>query len=98
MGQQQLQREGKPNFIDHDWRPIASIFRRPWFDRRWIIQEVASSADHVQRLAICGDVEFAWDDLARVAYRLTAYALTLITGISAGKASTLLYNLKHWRC
>lgn len=83
---QRLRKEGKPNFNDHDWRPIASILCRPWFERRWIIQEVTLADEKVPRLAMCGDIEFSWNDLASVAYRLVSYSiLPLLAGLSTRK-------------
>lgn len=60
---------------------------RPWFDRRWIIQEVAMAPDHVPRTVICGqDVEFDWADLASICYRIGAYGLIAsISGLSPRK-------------
>ncbi|KAL2179701.1 uncharacterized protein P884DRAFT_318282, partial [Thermothelomyces heterothallicus CBS 202.75] len=74
----QLQREGKPSFLEHNWRPLAHVLCRPGFGLRWVIQEVALADDGVPRLAICGDIDFAWEDLARVAYRLGVYGITTI--------------------
>jgi hypothetical protein len=35
---------------------------------------------------MCGGIEFSWDDLASVAYRMTAYYIVpLIAGMSARK-------------
>ncbi len=35
---------------------------------------------------MCGDIEFSWNDLASVAYRLTAYSITpLLAGMSVRK-------------
>jgi hypothetical protein len=47
---QQLRAAGKPNFGDHDWRPMTKLLHRPWFDRRWIIQEVTLADDSVPGL------------------------------------------------
>ncbi|KAK3385781.1 heterokaryon incompatibility protein-domain-containing protein [Podospora didyma] len=76
-------KENKPNFSDHDWTPFNNLLCRPWFDRRWIIQEVSLSGAAVPTLIICGDVELMWNDLASVAYRLAAYSIVpLISGLS----------------
>jgi hypothetical protein len=40
----------------------------------------------VPRLAICGEVEFSWSDLASVAYRMACYGITpLLAGMSSSK-------------
>ncbi|KAJ8132312.1 hypothetical protein O1611_g1317 [Lasiodiplodia mahajangana] len=35
-----LRDEGKPNLIDHDWAPLVALLTRPWFLRKWVVQEV----------------------------------------------------------
>ena len=65
---------------------MANLLCRPWFDRRWIIQEVTLADDSVPRLAMCGDGEFPWNDLASVAYRIAAYGIApIIAGLSTRK-------------
>ncbi|AEO56518.1 hypothetical protein MYCTH_2058464, partial [Thermothelomyces thermophilus ATCC 42464] len=82
-GGQRLRAEGKPNVLDYNWRRMNSLLCRPWFDRRWIIQEVTLADDTVPRLAICGHVEFSWNDLASVACRIAAYGIPpLLAGLS----------------
>ncbi|KAH8661095.1 heterokaryon incompatibility protein-domain-containing protein, partial [Ilyonectria robusta] len=40
-----LREEGKPNVLDHDWMPLA----RPWFRRKWVVQEVSLARQAVFR-------------------------------------------------
>ncbi|KPM35593.1 hypothetical protein AK830_g10990 [Neonectria ditissima] len=75
-----LRKEGKPNFNDHNWTPINNLLCRPWFERKWIIQEVIMADDSVPRLMLCGELQLSWEDLASIAYRLSAYGL--VTSIS----------------
>lgn len=51
---------GLPELNDPIWLTLKQILRLPWFDRVWIIQEVA-----VLRRAtvICGDQRVAWEDM-----------------------------------
>ncbi|KAK3313959.1 heterokaryon incompatibility protein-domain-containing protein [Apodospora peruviana] len=78
-----LRKEKKPNFNDHNWAPINYVFCRPWFNRRWIIQEVAMAPEHVPRTCICGEIEFSWTDLADIAYRIGSHGLgSSIAGLS----------------
>ncbi|KAM7196347.1 Heterokaryon incompatibility protein (HET) domain containing protein [Rhypophila sp. PSN 637] len=81
----QLREQGKPNFNDHNWAPMNHLLCSPWFDRRWIIQEVAMAPDDVPRRALCGDdIEFDWQDLASICYRIGSYGLIYsIAGLSA---------------
>ncbi|GAW14513.1 hypothetical protein ANO14919_039160 [Xylariales sp. No.14919] len=45
----------------HDLEPLFKLFRRGWFGRRWIVQEVAVA----QRAVVyCGKETFTWDRLA----------------------------------
>lgn len=75
---QELQRQGKPNFLDHDWSYIVRLAERPWFRRKWIVQEVCL-ADDV--LVACGRITFPWTHLAEVAYNaLASGILQLILG------------------
>jgi hypothetical protein len=65
---------------------MNSLLCRPWFERRWIIQEVTLAEDSVPRLAICGDVEFSWSDLAAVTYRMASYGIVhLVAGVSTSE-------------
>ena len=43
------------------WAAFANLLKRPWFTRRWVVQEVASA----KRASIqCGSVEKNWHDFA----------------------------------
>lgn len=67
-----------------NWKPYIALMNKPWFGRRWIIQEVALADNNVPRLAICGAIKFAWEDLASVAYRLgSSSVLVPMCGLSA---------------
>ncbi|KAH7124829.1 heterokaryon incompatibility protein-domain-containing protein [Dactylonectria estremocensis] len=82
-----LRKQGKPNIHDHDWASINHLFLQPWFERKWIIQEVVMAPDDIPRLMICGDIELSWSDLASLAYRLCAYGITWsICGLSVVNA------------
>ena len=41
------------------WAALAALMRRPWFSRRWIVQEIALARE--ARLH-CGDKEVEWQD------------------------------------
>ncbi|CAK7213087.1 hypothetical protein SBRCBS47491_001683 [Sporothrix bragantina] len=64
-----LQAQGKPNFLDHDWASLVQLLVRPWFRRKWIIQEVCLAQDAI---VYCGNITFPWADLAYVAYNTMA--------------------------
>ena len=46
------------------WIQLSRLFHRPWFERLWIIQELAVATKAVVR---CGQVEEPWEILARAA-------------------------------
>jgi len=59
---------------------------RPWFSRRWIIQEVALADDSVPRTIICGDIALSRKQLASVAYRMASSGIiALVSGPSTCK-------------
>lgn len=53
--------DSPPSLLDYDWRFLKTIFSRPWFGRKWIVQEVALAREVV--VAIGGGVRFPWRDL-----------------------------------
>jgi hypothetical protein len=71
----ELLRQGKPNLVDYDWIPLVRLFTRPWFTRRWIIQEVAYSR---QLQLVCGRLEISFEKLSTLATWL------VYSGISMG--------------
>lgn len=47
------------------WIALSRFFRRPWFSRNWIIQEVALSRSCVM---FAGDIEIDWKAVGRASY------------------------------
>ncbi|KAI9704703.1 MAG: hypothetical protein M1820_005451 [Bogoriella megaspora] len=45
------------------WTALARLFCRAWFRRAWVVQEVLLSE---QSIVLCGEHEFAWQDLVTV--------------------------------
>ena len=43
------------------WNPLVALFRRPWFRRKWVIQEVALSKN---AFVTCGNESVPWAELA----------------------------------
>lgn len=62
--------DSPPSLLDHDWRFLKAIFSRPWFGRKWIVQEVALAKEVV--VAIGGGVRFPWLDLTMLSDVLLA--------------------------
>ncbi|KAK5657600.1 hypothetical protein OQA88_3179 [Cercophora sp. LCS_1] len=44
-----------------EWAAFAELLRRPWFSRRWIVQELTRAA---KATIYCGDKEVPWKDFA----------------------------------
>jgi hypothetical protein len=55
-------RNGIPPSDDNVWWAIGDLFKREWFSRVWVIQEVVLAYE--LRL-ICGDYEVDWDDIVK---------------------------------
>ncbi|GIZ38747.1 hypothetical protein CKM354_000215100 [Cercospora kikuchii] len=49
------------------WAALLKLLRRPWFSRRWIIQEIALAKEAEVH---CGTKNLCWDDFASVVTRL----------------------------
>ncbi|KAH7127868.1 heterokaryon incompatibility protein-domain-containing protein [Dactylonectria estremocensis] len=80
---QRLRKEGKPNVLDHDWLPLASLLARPWFRRKWVVQEV-SVARHVV-LYVGGGVEIPWSELAQLVFRMEGMGVERLLAFDASK-------------
>ncbi|KAJ2996123.1 hypothetical protein NUW58_g1075 [Xylaria curta] len=63
-----LRDEGKLSILDHDWVPLAALLARPWFRRKWVVQEVALANEVI--LYAGGGVEIPWFDLAKLAFSM----------------------------
>ncbi|KAI0424744.1 heterokaryon incompatibility protein-domain-containing protein [Xylaria sp. FL1042] len=75
----QRRHQGKPNLYDHDWEPLTVLVARPWFRRKWIVQEVALAREAV----LCvGHVQFPWTELALLAYTMSAFEVVQIASQS----------------
>lgn len=51
------------NSTPADWAALSTLMRRPWFSRRWIIQEIALGKSPE---LICGEKSVPWQDFADV--------------------------------
>lgn len=52
---------GAPNLFNYDWNPLISLLLRPWFQRKWVIQELAHARDAT---LVIGKMSQRWDVLA----------------------------------
>ena len=63
---------------DPIWEDLAEIFRRPWFQRAWVVQELAVAS---KATMLCGDSAVPFDDmLAAFEYLLRSNHTILIQG------------------
>ncbi|PMD58175.1 uncharacterized protein K444DRAFT_438887 [Hyaloscypha bicolor E] len=64
---EQVSQLGNPDQLVKDtgsvekWKPLSSLMGRPWFPRRWVVQEVASSREAT---LYCGTKEARWSDFS----------------------------------
>ncbi|GAW22121.1 hypothetical protein ANO14919_116560 [Xylariales sp. No.14919] len=80
---QRLSEEGKPNLLDHDWTLLAALLGRPWFRRKWVVQEVALAKQAV--LYVGGGVEIQWPDLAQLAFTMEGMGIHRLLSLETGK-------------
>jgi len=59
-----------------EWRAIGELIKRPWFTRRWIIQEIALAQDAYM---LCGQKKIRWVDFAD--------AISLFNDVETGSKS-----------
>jgi hypothetical protein len=65
-------RKGQPNLLDHDWRPLWRLLGRPWFRRKWIVQEVV----HAKEVMVhAGSIEVPWIELATFTFKIESLGL-----------------------
>ena len=57
-----LQAMGLPSFPSADWESMHRLFERRWFQRSWVVQEVALADAAV---AVCGCRVLNWDHIGR---------------------------------
>lgn len=54
------------------WNPLVALFGRPWFRRKWVIQEVALSRN---AFVTCGNESIPWSEMAGLMMCLKASGL-----------------------
>lgn len=70
-----------PPLYDPAWGALASLLRRPWWRRAWIVQEASVSSDVV---FLCGDKSFPWTDIERA----VCHAIDLGCFVASGGSAT----------
>jgi hypothetical protein len=64
--------QGRFDLTSPSWIALGNLFRRPWFQRIWVIQEVVMGRDPV---FICGDRAIEWDLMHYITTRLFQHSL-----------------------
>jgi hypothetical protein len=68
-----LEAKGQESYRHLQWEPFYRMLARPWFDRKWVIQEVAFAREAV---VVCGKLaEISWIDLTAVAFRVSQFGI-----------------------
>jgi hypothetical protein len=49
--------------LDEQWHALTTLMRRPWFSRRWIVQELARAQNPI---IYCGKDSIPWQDFADI--------------------------------
>ncbi|VUC22235.1 unnamed protein product [Clonostachys rosea] len=81
---QRLREQGKPNLLDHDWLPLVALVSRPWFRRKWMIQEISLAK---QVLVHSGtEVQFPWMNLAQLLFSMEALDIDRVADLQIDTA------------
>ncbi|KAJ8106830.1 hypothetical protein ONZ43_g6928 [Nemania bipapillata] len=85
--------QGVPSAEDPVWGEVMSLFRRPWFRRAWVVQEIIV-ASNIK--VVCGQYNIQWDDLVHVMERVRKALLTTEIDQSAWEPFLALNELRRW--
>lgn len=64
---------GWSNIEKHDWSALVELLTRPWFTRKWVVQETAMAQE--VRLHVGGGVQLSWEHLTSIARKIHALGL-----------------------
>jgi hypothetical protein len=66
-----------PNFLGHgSWRALSQLMERPYWDRLWIMQEIAMGGEHTPIL--CGKDTVSWSELYHGTYTFGTHNVDLM--------------------
>jgi len=66
-----------PNFLGHgSWRALCQLMERPYWDRLWIMQEIAMGGEHTAIL--CGKDTVSWSELYHGTYTFGTHNVDLM--------------------
>ncbi|RDW91856.1 hypothetical protein BP5796_01250 [Coleophoma crateriformis] len=87
---QYFQSPRKPTLDYQCWAYLSILFRRPWFERLWVIQELAMARKTV---VYCGDCMVEWRVLEHAARAISAHIAA--KDISPIGQLPFIYNIYH---
>ncbi|KAK5657875.1 hypothetical protein OQA88_2423 [Cercophora sp. LCS_1] len=61
-------------FPAQDWKSLSELFKQPWFDRKWILQEIGTDAPSE---LFWGSASLNWADMSAAAALLKVYGYAL---------------------
>jgi hypothetical protein len=65
------------SFLDFDLKALVKLFQRPYFRRRWIVQEIVKSK---HAIAVCGRETIEWNLIEEVTTRLVSRGWLNVVG------------------
>ena len=80
-----------PPLYDPAWGALASLLKRPWWHRAWIVQEATVSSRVVFR---CGGETFSWDDIERAVRHAVNLGFFVASGGSATFQALSLFQTR----
>ncbi|KAH8197230.1 hypothetical protein TruAng_008588 [Truncatella angustata] len=61
------QQKGQPGLLSHNWKPLASLLERPWFRRKWVVQETSLAREAIM---YAGRIELPWNSVGLLSFKL----------------------------
>ncbi|CAG9990592.1 unnamed protein product [Clonostachys byssicola] len=79
-----LREQGKPNLLDHDWLPLRALVARPWFRRKWMIQEISLAKEVLVHVG--NDVQLPWLNIGQLMFSIGILNIDRAAGLQIDKA------------
>jgi len=76
-----------------EWQAVGNLFTRPWFQRVWVIQEVALSP---AVCFMCGDHTLPWQDIGFMTDTLTHWRLGHLLNVTSSPTNHLTSGVSNF--
>ncbi|KAG8160189.1 hypothetical protein KVR01_009725 [Diaporthe batatas] len=88
-------RNGRPSIEQNDWNAISQLICRPWFTRKWVVQEIAMARE--VRLHVGGGVQLPWLELSSLVAKIYSFGVIplIIKEVSSGEDGAFAVGLYH---